>query len=196
MNPLQHNGPGSAEAHKGRPIICVDMDEVIADALGEHLLRYNRQFSERVTRADLQGQWFSDFVPPERQQAIFEYMTSEDFFAVLRVMPHAQRVLNRLQQHYEIYIATAAMEIPSSFNAKFHWLKQHFPFIPASHIVFCGNKSILNGDYLIDDNPRQLRLFRGEGILFSAPANINVTGFRRVHNWLEIEQLFLPVNAV
>jgi 5'(3')-deoxyribonucleotidase len=111
-------------------------------------------------------------------------------------MPHAQRVLERLQQHYEIYIATAAMEVPSSFNAKFHWLKQHFPYIPASHIVFCGNKSILNGDYLIDDNPRQLRLFRGEGILFSSPANVNVTGFRRVHDWLEIEQLFLPVNAV
>ena len=172
------------------------MDEVIADALGEHLLRYNRDFSERITRADLQGRWIWDFVPPERQQALSEYMMSEDFFAVLRVMPHAQRVLQRLQLHYEIYIATAAMEVPSCFNAKFHWLKQHFPFIPASHIVFCGNKSILNGHYLIDDNPRQLRLFQGEGILFSSPANVNVTGFRRVHDWLEIEQLFLSVNAV
>lgn len=196
MTAPQHNGSAPSDANKPRPTICVDMDEVIADALGEHLLRYNRQFSERLTRADLNGQWLSDFVPPERQQALFEYMTSEDFFAVLRVMPHAQRVLHRLQQHYEIYIATAAMEIPSSFNAKFHWLKQHFPFIPASHIVFCGNKSILNGNFLIDDNPRQLRLFQGEGILFSSPANVNVTGFRRVHDWLEIEQLFLPVNAV
>jgi 5'(3')-deoxyribonucleotidase len=196
MTPLQHNGPSRSEARKTRPIICVDMDEVIADALGEHLLRYNRDFSERLTRADLHGQWIWDFVPPERQQALLDYITSEDFFAVLRVMPNAQRVLQRLQQHYEIYIATAAMEVPSSFNAKFHWLKQHFPFIPSSHIVFCGNKSILHGDYLIDDNPRQLRLFRGEGILFASPANVNVTGFRRVHDWLEIEQLFLPVNAV
>jgi 5'(3')-deoxyribonucleotidase len=196
MTAPQHNGPRTADAKKNRPIICVDMDEVIADALGEHLLRYNRDFAERITRADLHGQWLWDFVPPERQQALAEYMMSEDFFAVLRVMPNAQRVLQRLQQHYEIYIATAAMEVPSSFNAKFHWLKQHFPFIPASHIVFCGNKSILNGDYLIDDNPRQLRLFHGEGILFSSPANVNVTGFRRVHDWLEIEQLFLPVNAV
>jgi 5'(3')-deoxyribonucleotidase len=191
MNPLQHNGPGSE-----RRTICVDMDEVIADALGEHLLRYNREFSERLTRDDLRGQWIWDFVPPERQQALADYVMSEDFFAVLRVMPHAQRVLQRLQGHYEIYIATAAMEVPSSFNAKFHWLKQHFPFIPASHIVFCGNKSILRGDYLIDDNPRQLRLFRGEGILFASPANVNVTGFRRVRDWLDVEQMFLPVNAV
>jgi 5'(3')-deoxyribonucleotidase len=189
MTQQQHNGSGSGDANKGRRTICVDMDEVIADALGEHLHRYNRDFSERVTRADLNGQWLWDFVPPERQQALYDYMMSEDFFAVLRVMPHAQRVLQRLQLHYEIYIATAAMEVPSSFNAKFHWLKQHFPFIPASHIVF-------HGDYLIDDNPRQLRLFRGEGILFSSPANVNVTGFRRVHDWLEIEQLFLHVNVV
>jgi 5'(3')-deoxyribonucleotidase len=191
MTPPQHNGSGNE-----RRIICVDMDEVIADALGEHLLRYNRDFAERITRADLQGQWLWDIVPPERQQALADYMMSEDFFAVLRVMPHAQRVLERLQQHFEIYIATAAMEVPSSFNAKFHWLKQHFPFIPPSHIVFCGNKSILRGDFLIDDNPRQLRLFHGEGILFNSPANVNVTGFRRVHDWLEVEKLFLPVNAV
>ena len=191
MTPLQHNGPSGE-----RRIICVDMDEVIADALGEHLHRYNRDFRERITRADLEGRWLWDFVPAERQQALSEYLMSEDFFAVLRVMPHAQRVLERLQSRYEIYIATAAMEVPSSFNAKFEWLKKYFPFIPASHIVFCGNKSILRGDYLIDDNPRQLRLFRGEGILFSSPANANVTGYRRVHNWLEVEELFLPVNAL
>lgn len=179
-----------------RPIICVDMDEVIADALGEHLQRYNRDFRERVTRADLEGRWLWDLVPPERHQALTEYLMSEDFFAVLRVMPHAQRVLERLQSRYEIYIATAAMEVPSSFNAKFEWLKKYFPFIPPSHIVFCGNKSILRADYLIDDNPRQLRLFRGEGILFSSPANANVTGFRRVKDWLEVEELFLPVNAL
>lgn len=191
MTPPHHNGPA-----RERKIICVDMDEVIADALGEHLYRYNRDFRERITRSDLEGRWLWDFVPPERQQALTEYLMSEDFFAVLHVMPHAQRVLERLQSRYEIYIATAAMEVPSSFNAKFEWLKKHFPFIPASHIVFCGNKSILHGDYLIDDNPRQLRLFRGEGILFSSPANANVTGFRRVHNWLEIEDFFLPVNAL
>jgi 5'(3')-deoxyribonucleotidase len=119
-------------------------------------------------------------------------MMSDDFFSVLGVMPHAQRVLDRLQSRYEVFIATAAMEVPSSFNAKFEWLEEHFPFIPASHIVFCGDKGILRGDYLIDDNPRQLRRFHGEGILFTSPANAYVTGFRRVHDWLDVERMFLP----
>ena len=175
----------------GRKIICVDMDEVIADALGEHITRYNRDFHEKLTVADLHGRWIWDFVPPERLAMLERYMRSEDFFAGLEVMPHAQRVLERLQEQYEVYIATAAMEVPTSFTSKFEWLKQHFPFIRPSHIVFCGDKGILRGDYLIDDNPRQLRRFRGEGILYSAPANVFVSGFRRVNNWLEIEKLFL-----
>lgn len=192
--PKNSHSPQSPERPEARPIICVDMDEVIADALGEHLLRYNRDFAERLTPADLHGRWLWDVVPRDRHQQLVDYMLSEDFFSVLGVMPHAQRVLARLQSRYEIYIATAAMEVPSSFNAKFRWLEEHFPFIPASHIVFCGNKSILRADFLIDDNPRQLRLFHGEGILFSSPANAFVTGFRRVKDWPDVERLFLPTD--
>jgi len=57
--------------------------------------------------------------------------------------------------------------------------------------VFCGDKSIIRADYLIDDNPRQLERFSGTGILYDAPHNAMVTGFRRVKSWLEIEDLFL-----
>jgi len=186
-----------------RKVIAVDMDEVIADALGEHLTRYNRDFPKDfpspLTPTDLRGRWLWDAVPPARQQALANYMLSDDFFAVLGVMPEAQRVLERLQHRYDIFIATAAMEVPSSFTAKFNWLAQHFPFIPTSHIVFCGDKSILHADFLIDDNPRQLRLFQQsrsgdtprEGILFTSPANAFVTGFRRVDNWLDVEKMFL-----
>jgi 5'(3')-deoxyribonucleotidase len=180
------------------PIIAVDMDEVIADALSEHLTRYNRDFPEKLSIDDLQGRWLWDAVPPSRVAALERYMLSDDFFAVLGVMPHAQRVLERLQSRYDVFIATAAMEVPTSFTAKFQWLARHFPFIPTSRIVFCGDKSILRADYLIDDNPRQLRLFQStgptprEGILFSSPANANVTGFRRVNDWLDVEAMFLP----
>jgi 5'(3')-deoxyribonucleotidase len=110
---------------------------------------------------------------------------------VLEVMPDSQRVMAALQKRYEVFIATAAMEVPTSFAAKFRWLERHFPFISPSHIVYCGDKSILRADYLIDDNPRQLRRFMGEGILYHSHHNVAVQGFRRVKNWLEVEELFL-----
>lgn len=167
------------------------MDEVIADAVREHLLRYNRDFNERLTPADLEGKWLWDIVHHDRHPALERYLRSEDFFAALQVLPHAPRVIEALQSRYEVFIATAAMEVPTSFTAKYEWLGRHFPFIPPAHIVFCGDKSILHADFLIDDNPRQLRRFHGKGILFEAPHNLHVTGFPRVRDWLEVETMFL-----
>ena len=163
----------------------------MADALSEHLLRYNRDHDEQITKEDLHGKWLWDVVSTDRHPMLEMYLRSEDFFAVLDVMPESQRVMKALQQKYEVFIATAAMEVPTSFAAKYHWLGRHFPFIPASHIVYCGDKGILRADYLIDDNPRQLRRFSGEGILYSAQHNVNVTGFPRVKDWLEVEGMFL-----
>ena len=174
-----------------RKRICVDMDEVMADAIAEHLHRYNRDYEAAVTKADLHGKRFWQVVPEPHHEILDAYLREEDFFAVLQVMPESPRVLAALQEHYEIFIASAAMEVPTSFNAKFKWLEQHFPFIPHTHIVFCGDKSILRADYLIDDNPRQLKAFHGTGILYDAPHNVVVSDYTRVRNWLEIEDLFL-----
>jgi 5'(3')-deoxyribonucleotidase len=171
--------------------ICVDMDEVMADALAEHLLRYNRHYGEQVTTADLEGKWLWDVVSTDRHWVLDSHLRSPDFFEVLQVMPESQRVMRRLQMNYEVFIATAAMEVPTSFEQKFRWLERHFPFVPASHIVYCGDKGILRADFLIDDNPRQLRRFEGEGILFSSPHNQGVKGYRRVKDWLEVEAMFL-----
>ena len=52
---------------------------------------------------------------------------------------------------------------PASFAAKFAWLGRRFPFIPPSHIVFCGDKSVIAADYLIDDEPRHLAPVRRRG---------------------------------
>jgi 5'(3')-deoxyribonucleotidase len=90
-----------------------------------------------------------------------------------------------------VFITTAAMEVPSSFNAKFRWLARHFPFIPSSHIVFCGDKCVLAVDYLIDDNARHFERLQGEGILFTAPHNIHETRFRRVNDWFDVRKMFL-----
>ena len=167
------------------------MDEVMADALGEHLARYNRDHEDKISIQDLEGKWLWDVVSVDRHHVLEGYLRSEDFFEHLAVMPESPRVLRRLQQNYEVFIATAAMEIPTSFHQKFRWLAKNFPFIPPSHIVYCGDKGILRADYLIDDNPRQLRRFQGEGIIYSSPHNTQVKGFKRVKDWLEVEKLFL-----
>ena len=170
--------------------ICVDMDEVMADTVGEHLRRYNADFGTTLTHRDLDGKWLWQVVPIEHHTALIGYLNEPGFFGALSVMPDAQRVLERLSRDHEVFIASAAMEVPKSFAAKFEWMEQHFPFIAPAHIVFCGDKSILAADFLIDDNPRQLRAFRGQGLLFTAPHNLAATEWQRVDDWQAVEDFF------
>jgi len=173
--------------------ICVDMDEVMADTLAEHIRRYNQTFDEDVTPQDLAGKGLWEIAPQDRQQQLRAFLDAEDFFEDLAVMPGSQAVLQQLSSRFEIYIATQAMAVPNSLGSKYRWLQRHFPFIPPSRYVFCGDKSILRADFLIDDLPKNLLRFQGQGLLYSAPHNLSATGFVRVNNWEEVAQYFQEV---
>ena len=176
---------------KTKSRIGIDMDEVIADTLGELLQRYNRDFGSELSKADLTGRRFWELVPKERHGRVIAYFDDGEIFADLPVFENSPEVVQELQERYEVFITTAAMEVPSSFNAKFRWLARHFPFIPASHIVFCGDKSVLAVDYLIDDYSRHFERLSGEGILFTAPHNLNETRYRRVNDWVDVRKMLL-----
>jgi 5'-nucleotidase len=170
--------------------ICVDMDEVMADTLAEHLRRYNQAFEEEITPDDLAGKGLWEVAPLDRQTELRAFLDAEDFFEDLALMPGAQQVLKGLSVRFEVFIATQAMSVPNSLGPKYRWLQRHFSFIPPTHYVFCGDKSILRADYLIDDMPRNLERFGGQGILFTAPHNLTATGFVRVKDWQQVATYF------
>ena len=166
--------------------IAVDMDEVIADALTRHLSLYNSATGENVTPALIREVGLEAAIPPKYHE-VFHALPHEDgFFEDLAVIPNSQRALQMLSSEFEVFITSAAMEVPRSFDAKFRWLCEHFPFIPTSNIVFCGDKEIIDADYLIDDRSRHFARFRGTGILFTAPHNAREGAPLRANNWDEV----------
>ena len=171
--------------------IAIDMDEVMADTMAHFLAKYNSNFGVGLKTEHFQGRHVFEVIEEAHRPEAREYFQQEAFFANIPVMPDSAEVIKALTGRFEVFITTAAMDVPNSFTAKFEWLQRHFPFIPTSNIVFCGDKSIVLADYLIDDNLRQLTNFRGEGILFTAPHNVNETRFRRGNNWQDVRTLFL-----
>jgi 5'-nucleotidase len=171
--------------------IAIDMDEVMADTMAHYLERYNADFGRSLTVKDLHGRHLAEVIDAAHWERAREYFEQEEFFANIPVMPGSQDVVRDLVKRYDVFITTAAMDVPCSFSAKFFWLQQHFPFIPTSNIVFCGDKSIVAADFLIDDNVRHLRNFRGEGIVYTAPHNVYETAFRRVDSWADVRKMFL-----
>ena len=181
-------------AQQRRLRIAIDMDEVMADALAEHLRRYNAAYGTSITAAELSGRHLEQCIPPAHRAAV-EAMLDASFFEELAVLPDCQEVVRELADRYEVFIASAAMDVPCSFDAKYRWLQRHFPFIPPSHIVFCGDKTIVDADYLIDDRARHFTKFRGKALLFSAPHNAGETRYTRVASWKDVREHFARLDS-
>ena len=175
--------------------IAIDMDEVMADALGELLRRYNAAYAASVVAEQLHGRHLEEWVPPAQREAV-EAMYDASFFADLAVMPDCEEVIRELAERHDVLIVTAAMDVPCSFDAKFAWLRRHFPFIPTSNIVFCGDKGVIDADYLIDDRARHFTRFSGSPLLFSAPHNAHETRYPRVSSWQEVRDFFARLDGI
>jgi 5'-nucleotidase len=166
--------------------IAVDMDEVLADALGKQLRTYNDHFGAHVTPGALHGVELADIVPQEHQKWVLGMLHQPGFFADLEWIPGAQEEMERLCAVHDVFIASAATEFPTSFVDKLNWLNRHLPQVPRHRVVFCGEKSVLNVNYLIDDTPQHFVGLNGVGLLFDAPHNRGDKTHYRVHGWREV----------
>ena len=170
--------------------ILIDMDEVMADAIHRFLEWYERDFGIRYTKEDIKGTKLQLIVPTEHRNIVRNYPHQKGFFKDLPLIENSYEVIKELNDHYEVYVASAAMEFEYSLPEKFEWLDQHFPFIPWKRRVFCGDKTITKGDVLIDDHDFNLSVFDGRAIMFTSSHNVNETKYERLNSWMDAEKLF------
>lgn len=167
--------------------IAIDMDEVIADVLPKFLDIYEEKYGRRPSEEEYWGRKLYEI---EGVRALRNVLFEKGFFRDLPIIADSQVVLKELSERFDLYIVTAAMEFRNSFEDKYDWLADHFPFIHWRNIVFCGDKSIIKTDWLIDDHPSNLETFSGTGLLFTASHNVKEERFHRVNNWQEVRAYF------
>ncbi len=172
--------------------ICIDMDEVMVDNYQRYHKLYEDWQGVPIDPTAYRGKRIYDLPGIERMR---DELRKPGFFRDLPVMQDAREVVEELYEHYEVYIVTAATEFKHCFTDKWEWLEENMPFVHWERIVFCGNKSIVHGDYMIDDKVSNLATFNGQGILFTASHNLNDTGYPRMDNWLEVRDYFREVRS-
>jgi len=170
--------------------IAIDMDEVIADPLKKFIQLYNRDYDVPLDLIIDAGNEIFLHVPEHASKKWFEYINEPGFFRDLEIIADSQRVIQALQEKYDVYIVSAAMEFPNCLKDKYDWLADHFPFIDWQHIIFCGKK-IVDVDIMIDDRTKNFINFSGRPLLFTSPHNQLITEYERVNTWEEIAGLLL-----
>ena len=167
--------------------IALDMDDVIADVVPKLLDIYEVEFGYRPTEAEYAGGKIYDL---PNAAHLRNHLHNPTFFSDLSVMKDSQEVVKWLTEHYDVYLITSTMEFKNSLVAKYDWLNQHFPFISWKKYIFCGEKSFMQADYMIDDKGSNLERFSGKGLLFTASHNLEERRFERVNDWGEVKRYF------
>ena len=142
--------------------LIIDMDDVMADTTGQFLKLYEKEFGVRIQREQLHFHEELRGFPAEHQRTVYEFVFQKGFFRSIEANRSSQDVVRELNQKYELYVVSAAMEYPNSLNEKLEWLGEHFPFLTWKQFVFCGSKAIVHGDVMIDDMVHNLERFNGE----------------------------------
>lgn len=169
--------------------LAIDMDEVIADAFTAEYNWLVEKYNYNWSKDMFFGKEFSEIASKDHIEQIKKIQHEGRFFEDLPIIDGALKAVKSLCSVCEVFITTAALEYPNSCIHKYRWLRKNFPFISDSNIVFCGDKSVISADILIDDNSHHFSRFQGIGVLFTAPHNANDNWPIRVTGWSEAENL-------
>ena len=163
--------------------LIVDMDGVLADVYSQYL-----HFEESETGIRRSIEKMNGITEEEAFKNIKNYVFSKGFFRNAPVIRGSIRAMEILNRNYEVFIVSAATEFPASLLEKHEWLLENFPFITWQQMVFCGLKSAIYGDIMIDDHFKNLDFFKGKTFLFTQPHNTGLPekNHTRVHSWEEI----------
>ena len=92
------------------------------------------------------------------------------FFLKLKPLPKALESYQLLEKHFDVRILTRPSHMNvNCYTEKAQWIWDHLGIKVLEKAIFSGDKSIIEGDYLIDDqdNAKQAD-FKGEWIKFGS----------------------------
>ena len=181
-----------------KPIVLVDMDEVIVALLDEWLESYgfvaggvpcNRK---EFTSYSFDGQF-------ENMQKWWDCIDKGDVLMLAKPMELALNALDHLTDFTDVYIVTYARTESNGLahQQKLRWLEMHAPWFDRDKVIFTKHKHLVAGHYLIEDSIDNIRAWlanlpHGIAFLVEAPWNRDVQlprGCRRVRSLTHAMQL-------
>lgn len=173
--------------------ILVDMDDVLA----QWSVAFKQRIREKYPRLrfgflnDSHGWDLTHGLGPRGILAVRRTMEEPGFYANLPVMPGAVEALHEMEEtgHTVTVCSTPWVSNPTCASDKLAWMERHFGEGWGIKTILTPDKTLVQGDVLIDDKP----YIKGKGnrtwtqILFNAAHNQEVTHLRRMSSWDEWE---------
>lgn len=148
---------------KRKIILLIDMDGVMADWYRGLLGKYKEKYPDRPTVPPEQVTEFfvEGFYPKEHQADLLEVAHTKGFYRDLPLIEGALEALKDIEENcldfIEPFICTAPeIEFEDLFchTEKVQWLREKVGDFWVKRTIITKDKTLINGDYLIDDKPK------------------------------------------
>lgn len=177
--------------HSGqKELLLIDLDDTINELKPTWISRYNELYNDNLDYRTTTSYDIVKYVKPECGDKIFDILDEDNFYLNLPIKEDCQEVLEELSNTFNIYIVTSSKL--SHIEQKSKWISKYLPMISQRNIITTFNKSLIKGDYLIDDHDGNLDYFEGHKIKmvndWGTPSDDYFTS--NVRNWRDILKLF------
>ena len=155
----------------------VDMDGVLANYVGEFNRRWKAKFPQRefIPEEELKYHHIEENYDDRYEDDVNAIPQERDFFASLDPIPGALEGIEKLaQEGNEVFICTAPNTInPYCEQGKKEWVRKHLGMYWVRRMIITKDKTLVQGDYLIDDKPEIKGLIKPtwERIVYDQPYN-------------------------
>ncbi len=159
--------------------LMVDMDDVITH---NYTMKFINDFLGTNMNLEEQTGFYLQNLTGSRLEEYYKYISTRNLYGDCPMLEDCARVLELLNNKYELYIATSFLWNQNSSNNdssgtnlknKYYYLKEKLPFIKPEQYIFITNKSLLNMDIKIDDRIDNLNNCETK-LLFSNWHNRNI----------------------
>lgn len=131
-------------------IFLVDLDGTVADIDQSLALKFPELKHVIVGRSD------SEFSGDNKKMFRTE-MTKPGFFLDLPVIEEGAKFVREMLQSAKarvVFVSSPLKNAPHCIPEKIKWIEKHFGFDLARSAIFCKDKTLVRGDFLVDDRPQ------------------------------------------
>ena len=186
MCKIKTNAKTNWYSGNNRPIVLLDMDDVITNCLRSAVKNYNEENGTNFNYKDCDTWNLADFLGTDRE-TVLKLFREEGFFENLTPKPGSVGAINKLIKStlYDIYIITATSDDDGSeLVEKIRWFKNYIPNFDTKRIISCKDKYIIRGDVLVDDKVENLDDCNNymQCILMDSPTNQDCDKYIRIRS--------------
>ncbi len=170
--------------------ILIDIDGVVADLNEAAASRLELRGSETARLAahmrSARGWSFTKGLPKKDAALILGVLAEPGFYADLPVIPGARAALAGMRDagHDVFFVTSPWLSNPTCASDKLGWVERHFGLVMAYRTVIAGDKTVVTGDFLVDDKPDITGCAAPSWtqVFYTRPWNLHKEG-PRIHTW-------------